>query len=376
MYAACHTNSVPVHYSQNYLIDAVLSAPHNIPTTSDVSSTFTASGSASGVDFVVASFGTGAARVSLPSLVGFTSYACKLKGTDRLDLTIPLIENASAGAGVVFETVSGSYSDLLDSTVRVTHIALCDSAVTFSANNASNVMQGNEVIVNFISSCNSALRFSAAGIMPDWDSNKLEAQAIDTLGAPGTVRVLDNQSGGAVPRVTFICESWFGGWVSASHVIINGAFNALDFRANFASTPIDGQFVLTGVDNKIDVKSKEWKSLAYWIPQTAAANKAAFKAANGGLIPWRNSFKVQITLASDLVSGATRQFYVYHQLTDGLSNRLSYRPGEANMQGIIMTFLIDQSAINANEVTFVIANALGTTLTAGTVISFYIDIGV
>ena len=296
---------------------------------------------------------------SLPIMSGFVSYALALKGTGLANIFVPRIVNC--GAALKLETVNATHPNVLDSNVEIQHVERCATAVWITADAVANVMQGNEIIINFIGETRTGIHFNAPGIEPNWDSNKVTVQAFDPLLDP-LAKYLYNDSAAPVARFTTTVDSWIGA-MAAGAKYIDGEFSGLRAEFNIADAVVlDGQFDYSGIDNSVKTYS-DVRTSAYKTASLVANNKAGF---NGGVALASNISKIEFPITTDFLAGTTRQFYIYNQLTDGFTNHFSVSPGEVNSQGVIWTFLIDQSTTNADEITLVALNVSGSTIPAGT----------
>jgi hypothetical protein len=361
---SCIDNRVPLRLTQRYYIENKLEWSNLVPCLSDMGSRFFAYNS--NPNCIDLASGNYTGKSYFPYMDGFSGYAMKLKATSVGNIFIPTIANC--GDALILETIQATHPKLLDTNVEIQQIGNCVRGIVFRADDAANVMQGNEIKCNFISTTKIGVEFenNALASSPNWDSNKVEIQAYD----PTTVKLnaigLYNPNTYAINRLIFKVETWCGGLASTAK-FVDGRFADLDLFINTANVPKDGQISVIGTNNKLNFNDMDGANNSPIEVATTAGSKATF---NGGAPLYKRKVNLKATLATDFGAGITRLFYVYHQCTDENSDNFTVIPGgkSGTSKGVIVDQVFDNSITNDDEIVIQVRNVSGVTITSGTVI--------
>lgn len=252
---------------------------------------------------------------TLPRATDFTSGSgVVLFGSNLADIKINRI--ARCMNAVKLKTVnSGLDAKVLDARVDVMFIATCTNGVVFESDNALNVMQGNEIYVNFMTQTSTGVLFEDNGThtgAANWDSNVVQLQAFDPIGLT-VQRLLANDSAFGVPRLTFRVESWVGGFDGPAPKIIDGAFDGSTFTLSMAEPILRGWINLPGRQNTFISRNK-MDILNTPVNALNTSNPATF---NGGVHLERGVSLLRLTTIADVAAGQTATFYAYHVFLGG-----------------------------------------------------------
>lgn len=367
--AACSANKNTVRLTNSYLIDD-LTWDYRVPVISDRRASFTPASTA--VNGVTVTSGNAGGMCSFPTVSGFSGFGFRLLGTDLANIKI--VEIRACTDAIVLET-SGAAVNLLDNEIQLTAISVCTNGVVFVSDKSSNVMQGNKVYCNFITSVKNSVLFRGNGLAspgPNWDSNKVVMQAIDPTSSVDAATMLKNENTYAVNRFVFRVETWAGG-LPSNGKYIDGIFNGLDVYFNLASTPLAGQLYYRGVSNKVDLQSTMGLNTTGIVCSTTSGNLAGF---NDGKPLFENVVKLKYVPASDWTNNTQRVAYLYHMLTDGFTNTIYPMPGEnGSLRGVAFDQIVDNSSTTPYEIRVHLRNVSGATIPAGTVVEFKLRIG-
>ncbi|KKN66546.1 hypothetical protein LCGC14_0470800 [marine sediment metagenome] len=282
-----------------------------------------------------------------------------LEGASLLTLELDTI--ARCTRALVLETVSATHATCLDNNVKVQAINDSDNAIVMSADANGNVMQGNQIYCNFSSVNIATVRFSGSGLTPNWDSNTFTFSAIDPSVALTTARGLVNDSDSDLSRITWNVLDWFGGFHASAKYIesaatLNNVRWFLHFAENMASY---GQFLFTGINNKIDFGLNQGGPSGSGLiaAQATSNNRASF---NSGTPVTSNTMKCSFAV-SGLASQASVTWFVYSPLSDGSSQILDFTP--LDLQGLTLTKLKSVTGV-ANEIEVGFFNGTSGSVTA------------
>jgi hypothetical protein len=367
MIAATASAKVPMYFfggANAYTIETNLSEINPAhPINCDAGATFNASGATTGITF---SSGNGGIQ-NLPSLSFFTTYALKLKGSSLMRITCAAIN--ICGDAIIIETINATHATALDNNIYGQIIGTCTNGIRFIADNAACVQQGNDIDVNFIVSTTRAVFFDANGIQPNWDRNSVTIAAIDPTPSVANARALVTNALD-VPALTFTVHDWLGGFNTSTGKYIEGNFNALTCRLNFAESIANyAMWALTGAS--ITIKTFPGNGNADTIV-TASASAASRATFNSGAPITNNRIRLRFTLLSDLTDGSTRTFYAYHPFAnDGTTEAFLFVP--RSMGGAVVSQLFTGG--NPNEIAITLSNSTGATIVSGTNLDCYLSVG-
>ena len=182
-------------------------------------------------DGIFVSTGNGA-MIQLPNIANFSAGAgLTLDGTNVTAITMKTISGCKDG----LRLLSRLGDSVLDNNVTLQQIGGCTNGIVFESDAQANIMQGNEIKVNFVSACLNTLVFRDNGThtsQANWDSNNVITQAVDPIGT-GAGAVLLNESQYSIPRCHFRCEAWLGGLDTGAR-LIKGSWTGCDFDFSFA----------------------------------------------------------------------------------------------------------------------------------------------
>jgi hypothetical protein len=370
MIAACTANVVGMYFSQNYLIETLLTFPPHLPVRSEAYAIFNSTGGAA--NCVLISTGNGKRQI-YPSIAGFSGYAVKTQGVSLANIELASVDNC--GDAIVLETINATHPNSLDNKFTVQIFGNCTNGIRVIADNSANIIQGNEFYVNFCTTVLKSVFYDASGLSPNWDSNAFVFQAIDPTPALGAnTRGIVTNATGAIARCTFRCESWFGGFNTGSKYIdsASASFNVCDFYLSMAETPANyGMVTLLGTGNTFLTRARAGSSTTPIVLSNSANNRAGF---NGGLPLWADKELLRVTVAgANILAGGIYNSYLYHLKTDGYSE--NFRVVPYNTLGLTPVIMRDNSAANANEIWVQWMNQSAATINIGTNIDFYFEIG-
>lgn len=307
-------------------------------------------------------------KYTLPRMAQFSGESLKLRGANLANVELPSIQ--AGGDGIVFQAQAVDANTVLDSKVVCQVIsAMSGNAVLVKGDNTSNVMQGNEVHVNFVTSClRAVLFFAQSPAQPNWDGFKFVFQAIDptpsVANAVGLACIADN----AVPKCIFRVETWFGGFPNSTGILVSGAFNGLDFFANYNEDFTSyGKWALTGIGNRITTGFRGFdKQNAAKAMSTTSNARATW---NSGQPIWSNDVYLQGTLIAAVNAGAQVTMYFYHPYAN--TQLFNLRPDSMN------GFVVDSisTSANPNEIAVTLTNISGVTKAIGQLFKFFISVG-
>lgn len=367
--AACSANKNTVRLTNAYLINDLL-WDSRVPVISDRRVAFTPTSTA--VNGVTLTSGNAGGMCLFPTISGFSGFGFKLLGTDLANIKI--VEIRACTDALVLET-SGADVNLLDNEIQLTAISMCTNGVVFVSDKNSNVMQGNRVYCNFITSVKNSVLFRGNGLAapgPNWDSNKVVTQAIDPTASVDAAAMLKNENTYAVSRFVFRVETWAGG-LPSNGKYIDGIFNGLDAYFNLASTPLAGQINYRGVSNKVDLQSTMGLNTTGIVCSTTPENLAGF---NDGKPLFENVVKLKYVPTSNWTNNTQRVAFLYHMLTDAFTNTIYPMPGEnGSLRGVVFDQIVDNSNTTPYEIRVHLRNVSGATIPAGTEVEFKLRIG-
>ena len=314
-----------------------------------------------------------------PRITDFTTGAgVTLFGSNLADIKINRI--ARCLTAVKLKTVnSGLQAKLLDSRIDVMFIATCTNGILIESDNFLNVMQGNEVYVNFITATSNAVVFEDNGTHTEqgnWDSNVIKIQAFDPIGLT-VQKMLVNNAAYGVQRLTFTLESWLGGFDGPNPRIIEGEFNECTFTLSLAEPMLRGWMPISGRQNTIITRGK-MDTLNTPIALNTASNPATF---NGGAHLFKSVSLIRLTSIADVGAGQTLTFYAYHIFLGGQG---AASRGKTDSYITVKSAIIKpyvplvvgySNSINVeNEIIIRWTNTTNATIVAGEVIDLFIEV--
>tara|TARA_A100000172_G_scaffold27308_1_gene16055 strand:- start:222 stop:1568 length:1347 start_codon:yes stop_codon:yes gene_type:complete len=318
--------------------------------------------------------------ITLPRITDFSEgSAITLYGSNLADMKINRI--ARCKNAIKLKTTSDTFenSKLLDSRIDVMFIATCENAILWESDSHENVMQGNEVYVNFITQTNNACIFKDTTPhtqQADWDSNKVQIQAFDPLGLD-VQRLLVNESSFGVPRLSFKVESWLGGFDGVSPKIIEGEFNQSSIELSPVQQIMKEWIYFSGRQNNIKLKTR--MDLAN-TPITAE-NSSNPNGFNSGFHLDRGESLVRFTSVGDMAPGQTTTYYAYHVLLGGQGVNSRGRADsyidikQAAIKPYSLSFSAYSNSINVeNEIIIRVTNTSNTTIVSGTSFDVFLKV--
>lgn len=360
--AACATNKVRMHISNNLKLASAWIINSRFPITCNPRASFDAiSGATGGVEIREGAVNWNC-KIELPNIAGFSGFGVKLRGCSLINLHVGAIANC--GDGMVFECLSGAAPNVLDNNVRVQSVSGCTTAFVTTGDNSANIFQGNEVYCNFVVGCNAAVEYRGSVQLTNFDSNTWEFSAID--GAIDGSVGLKNSTAFAVSKVNFFVKNWAGGF-GGSGKLADGKFNGSIIRVRINAEPPYSAMNVTGAGN---ILSYERIGNSNTTPYACVFNAVtALADFNSGNPVNNNQIPLRLTTQSPIPPGSSVVAYACTPLDDGFT--LAYSVSPTNTNGLVMNYVRRESK---NVVRIGWFNHTATTLAAGTIVDFTLDI--
>lgn len=309
----------------------------------------------------------------LPTLSGFAGEAIRLHGTSFCRVQCPSVCNGTgpggSSVGVNFFT-DATNPNCLDNKVEIFVVGpnMANAAV-FSGAGPTTVLQGNIFKSNFIVSTLRGCLFYETLAGTNWDGNVLEIDAIDPAGIAGAILVA-NAVVTSVPRLTVRVVSWIGGFSGASAQWVTGNFDGLNLELRVAEALTSySQMQVIGTGGKITLNTSGLSRQQLVTPATLTQDISTF---NSGAPITQVRFASSITIpAGGLLNNALLTTFLYSPYVQFISGSMSVQFTDG--KGVVINRL--DTTVNDYEILLEIRNNSGATLTAGTVVSFYIELG-
>jgi len=378
----------PLIFSRNYGIQKGLVISKEIVTRCVGVAKLTKLAGAGPIDMITikgAPNGYRVATLEIPSLQGLgmnaetdTGSGLVLDGCSVADIRCHTIQSLQNGL-----VLKGEYGNCLGNRINIHQINGIGnhpntSGIQFYINNANQVIQGNEIYVNFLSGLKYPVYFNAPGLNPNWDSNKIVTQAIDSDRVKDAICFYVNAVS-TTGRIIFRCENWLGGFNYANYnqKYFVGDFRGMDAYMRMADTinaDSWNQWNIGGYGNTWDFAAN---AISMTKPVHAANfpnNRANF---NGGSPIYSNRLFVGFPTNGDWHPDTLQTFYIYHPICDG--NSCVFRinaPPHIDTNGGILCFRIwDNHSINKNEIGITLLNATASIIRQGTTVFSMVDVG-
>lgn len=212
------------------------------------------------------------------------------------------------------------YKSSLDNVIRGVQIGLCTNAIVFEQNADSQIQQGNEVRVNFVSETNNTVVFrNFDGFThtksSNWDSNFIELIASDPLKSTDA-SIVRNYTPYGVANLKYIIASWCGGWdpSKTDMVLIRGPFLTSTFEWSMANrVNLDGVVDAAGLTSfgSCILRNTRYSNLG---AGTAALYQAVppGQEFNNGIALREMKFGIKVTVPP-LKEGQTHSASFWHQ---------------------------------------------------------------
>lgn len=373
---ACRTNGVTTVLGQNYLGSpggSPIQAYIDSPLTTRNYAIISAVSQAQAFQFNPGNY-VGPDNV-IPALSGFSGDAIRLYGTAFCRVKCPSVANgtgAGGGSNAVNFYTDAAAPTSLDNRVEVFLAGpSLANAVVFTGCGSANgcIMQGNEFYCNFSVSCLRSCLFFESAAGSAWDGQIVEFAAIDPDGIVGAL-ALSNVAATPVPRLRFSVTTWLGGFGGAGTTWVDGKFDELDLYLRAANNLTSySQMSVQGVGGRISLGNTGLTADQLTAPATTTIGVANF---NGGAPLTQTRFASSITIpVGGLANNTALNCWLYSPFVSFCSSQLKVQ--FTNSQGVILQGLT--TTANKNEILMTVRNVSGGTLTAGTVITFFIDLG-
>lgn len=343
------------------------------------------------IGLIIGTAGAGSINIEcpmfLPAFNGFSAIGLQLKGCCLANITTGLIQGCPDGVEFYSDNV---YGDCLDNDVTVSggiYTALDAAIKVKTAGNSSHpgTIQGNVIYANFINTCVRWVYFvntASGGGQGAQDVNTFKTEAIDWNTVTGFIAV-DNSAGYANTANIFRCDGFFASGAASPTAIGsygNGQFEGCEFYGFPSPFTSYAQMGLTETSktnasfgNRYDAGGGQSQNLTN---SAASPTAAAIATYNGGFPTVAIFNRINLTMTipgGGLAAGATQNFYIYSVIALG-NARLGFNA--RGMQGCVVNQLTDNTNTNAYEILIQVLNVSGSTVTAGTVLTGQVTIGI